>query len=179
MAAGLLLAGLSLLPKLPEIWGAVAGLFGKGVPDTVEAAGKLAGEVVGMLENGQATPEQQIQLKTLMYTHEERILEENRKEQEMYLHDRQSARQADVHKTQATGKRDSNLYILAWVNVIGFFSVLVAVIIVDMPTSEVAKTALAMLFGALIGGYKDVLGYFFGSSKSSADKTAMLSNGKK
>jgi len=50
------------------------------------------------------------------------------------------------------------------------------VIFADMPESEVAKTALAMLFGALIGGYKDVLGYFFGSSKSSSDKNKILAD---
>jgi hypothetical protein len=43
-----------------------------------------------------------------------------------------------------------------------------------MPDSEVARTALAMLFGALIAGYRDVLGYCFGSSKGSSDKNALL-----
>lgn len=90
------------------------------------------------------------------------------------LGDIQSARTRQVESEKATGSRDFNLYFLAWVNVGGFFAVLVAVIVCDMPAGEVAKTALAMLFGALISGYKDVLGYFFGSSKSSADKTQLM-----
>jgi hypothetical protein len=98
------------------------------------------------------------------------ILESER----MYLQDRQDARNRQVEVEKATGKRDVNLYILAWVNVIGFFGILALVILYEMPVSEVAKTALAMLFGALIGGYKDVQSYFFGSSKSSAEKTELL-----
>lgn len=177
--APLVIAGLSLLPKLPELWGAIAGLFGKKVPDTVEAAGKLAGEIMEGIEKGQVSTAEQMQLKSMLYAHEERIIELQNEETARYLQDRQNARQADVDKTKATGSRDFNLYFLAWVNVGGFFAVLVAVIICDMPTTEVAKTALAMLFGALITGYKDVLGYFFGSSKSSADKTTLLANGGK
>jgi hypothetical protein len=92
----------------------------------------------------------------------------------MYLQDRQDARKRQVESEKATGHKDVNLYVLAWVNVIGFFGILGLVIIADMPTNDVAKTALAMLFGALIGGYKDVQSYFFGSSKGSADKTELL-----
>jgi hypothetical protein len=95
--------------------------------------------------------------------------------QRIYLLDRQSARTADVDKTKATGKRDTNLYVLSWVVVSGFFLLIGCLIFHQIPdTNELAKVALPMLFGALISGFKDVLGYFFGSSKSSAEKTEML-----
>lgn len=122
----------------------------------------------------QTDPQAMIKMREIELNHklelEKILLEYDR----LYLQDRQGARDMNVKTTQATGKRDVNLYVLAWVNVIGFFSVLMLVIIVKMPTDDVAKTAIAMLFGALIAGYKDVLGYFFGSSKSSADKTQLL-----
>lgn len=95
----------------------------------------------------------------------------------MYLGDRQSARIADIEKTKATGSRDTNLYILSWVVVIGFFMLVGILIFKQIPdTNETAKVALPMLFGALISGFKDVLGYFFGTSKSSSDKTKLLAN---
>ena len=91
-----------------------------------------------------------------------------------YLQDKQDARKRQVEVTKATGKTDVNLYVLAWLTIAGFFSCLGIVMTVDMPTNDVAKTAIAMLFGAMIAGYKEVLSYFFGSSKSSSDKTKML-----
>jgi hypothetical protein len=75
MPAPLILAGLSLLPKLPEMWGTVAGLFGKKVPDTIEAAGSLAGEVINAFKRGEVSPEVQTKLNDSMYKHEERIKE--------------------------------------------------------------------------------------------------------
>ena len=91
-----------------------------------------------------------------------------------YLQDRQNARQRQVDHQKTTGKTDVNLYAIGWLTIIGFFGCLGITLLTEMPQSEVSKTAIAMLFGAMIGGYKDVLGYFFGSSKSSADKTKEL-----
>lgn len=93
---------------------------------------------------------------------------------ELYLADRQNARAREVGIVQATGEKETNLYVLAWVTVIAFFATVITVIVVDLPTSEASKIVMSMLFGALVSGFKDVLGYFFGSSKSSADKTRML-----
>jgi len=72
--APLLTAGLSLLPQLPKMWGAVAGIFGKKVPESVESAGKLAGEVMGLVQDGRATPEQTVMLEARIMEHKETIL---------------------------------------------------------------------------------------------------------
>jgi len=38
--APLVVAGLSLLPKIPDMWNSIAGLFGRKIPETVEQATK-------------------------------------------------------------------------------------------------------------------------------------------
>lgn len=72
---GLIGAGLSVLPKIPEIWSTVAGLFGKQVPKGIEEAGKLAGDILGQFEKGQIPVEKQMELKSLLYAHEEKIIQ--------------------------------------------------------------------------------------------------------
>jgi len=73
MVAPLLLAGLSLLPKIPDMWAAVAGLFGKSIPKGVKEAGDLAGEVMDSLTKGQMSPEAQIKLKEIILQHEKEM----------------------------------------------------------------------------------------------------------
>lgn len=70
------------------------------------------------------------------------------------------------------GKIDRNeaMYILAAVVTVGFF-----VLIGMLMFRSVSETGpILLLFGALAQSYGTVVGYFFGSSKSSADKTALL-----
>jgi hypothetical protein len=95
------------------------------------------------------------------------------------LADVQSARGRQTEGEKATGKRDFNLYILAWTIVVGFFVLIVFLLEVPVPEDQSGVTF--MLFGALSTGFGQVLQYFFGSSKSSSDKTltiAQLRKGK-
>jgi len=80
--APLIMAGLSLLPKLPSIWSSVAGLFGKKAPSSITEAGKLAGEVMNAFKKDEIPPEITAQLEEIMNQHEEEMakiaLEEQR-----------------------------------------------------------------------------------------------------
>jgi len=82
MPIPLLMTGLSLLPKLPSIWEGIAGLFGKNVPDSIEAAGKLAGDVMNSFKAGEISPEVQVEMEKIMNAHKEEMakvaLEEHR-----------------------------------------------------------------------------------------------------
>lgn len=67
--------------------------------------------------------------------------------------------------------KSAYMYILATVITIGFFITLIFMI-----QSDQYQTEVNMIVGALIGAFITVVGFFFGSSKSSADKTEMIHN---
>jgi hypothetical protein len=95
------------------------------------------------------------------------------------LSDIQSARTMDVDKTKATGKRDYNLYALAWLNTLGFY-IVVGVFIWMLGHGKTIEamgamgTIIVMLIGNLSSNYTSVNSYFFGSSQGSAQKTELL-----
>jgi len=72
----------------------------------------------------------------------------------------------------AAGKRDINLYVLAWMVVGLFFALVGMLMFVVLPEANVGP--VNQLFGAMATGFGMVLQYFFGSSKGSADKTAAI-----
>ena len=65
--------------------------------------------------------------------------------------------------------RNIFMYILGALIVIGFFATTIYLI-----ASKANTDALMLILGALIGAFSTVVGYFYGSSKGSADKTELL-----
>lgn len=82
------------------------------------------------------------------------------------------ARANERARVQATGKPDYNLYALAWLIVIGFFVLMGLMFKYTVPEDQ--NGVVFMLFGALSTGFGQVLQYFFGSSKSSTEKTVQM-----
>lgn len=68
--------------------------------------------------------------------------------------------------------KEGYMYILGAIIVIGFFLLLYLLVYQQIPVDN--KDILNIVVGALIGSFTTVVGYFYGSSKSSADKTEML-----
>ena len=64
------------------------------------------------------------------------------------------------------------MYVLGAIIVIGFFICLYFLIEVEMPKAN--ENMLYMVIGALEAKFSDVVSYFYGSSKGSADKTEHL-----
>lgn len=95
-------------------------------------------------------------------------------QEQMYLLDTQNARAMRGEHEKITQKSDYNLYFLAWTIVVGFF-VLMGVLLFNTLPPDTAGV-LFMLFGALSAGFGQVLGFFFGSNKSSDNKTSMIYN---
>lgn len=93
-------------------------------------------------------------------------------ESEMYLADKQDSRKREVEVVKATGTKDWNLYILAWIVVAGFFGLCAGLMRLTLP--EGSNEVVFMLFGGLVAGFSTVISYFFGSSKSSIDKTKLI-----
>jgi len=93
------------------------------------------------------------------------------KELETRLEDIDSARDREVEITKATGKRDINLYVLAWLGILGYLGLIIYIIHWGLPEMS---SAVALMVGNLIGivgaKYSGIYDYFFGSSKGSAEK---------
>jgi len=90
------------------------------------------------------------------------------------LADVQSARRRQVESEEASGRRDTNLYVLAWTIIGGFFGLMAILLFVKIP--EDSTGVIFMLFGSLSAAFGGVVSYFFGSSKGSADKSMELAN---
>lgn len=132
----------------------VASLFDADPDDPKDIAVKMA-----------ADPESAIKLRTLELNHKVDF-------EKLYLADVQSARQREVEITRATGRINWPMYILAGVIVIGFFTLVFVLMKYAVP--EGSREVAFMLFGALAASFGSVVQYFFGSSKGSADKNAIL-----
>lgn len=63
-------------------------------------------------------------------------------------------------------------YGLGGLIVIGFFGLLISLVHSQIPDAN--KDLLNLVVGALIGSFATVVGYFFGSSKGSAEKTELI-----
>jgi hypothetical protein len=120
----------------------------------------------------QAHPELAVELRRIESDHQVELAKIALASDQAYLADRQSARQADVEKTKVTGKRDYALYILAAVIVAGFFWLTYKMMTIQLPQGS--SQAVFLLFGGLNTSFAAVVGYFFGSSKGSADKNAII-----
>ena len=68
--------------------------------------------------------------------------------------------------------KDIFQYVLGALITIGFFVLMVGLVYTAVP--DINKDLLNLVAGALIGSFATIVGYFFGSSKGSADKNEML-----
>lgn len=66
------------------------------------------------------------------------------------------------------------MYVLGGLITLGIFSIIA--FLVFKPIPEANNELLYMLLGILAAKFSDVVSYFFGSSKGSADKTELLKN---
>lgn len=121
-----------------------------------------------------ANPEQITALKKMAFQHKEKLIELATANDKLYIQDIQNARQREIEIVRATGGKDYNLYILAWTVVFGFFALVGVMMFVELPDANLGP--VNQLFGAMSIGFGVVLQYFFGSSKSSSDKTKLMAN---
>jgi len=116
-----------------------------------------------------------VELRQIELKHKEFIIDR-------YLKDVADARAREVAVVQATGKKDINLYMLAWTFVVGFFVAIITMMVLvlsgKMPDNmpQYVVFLLGSLFGTLTSGVTAIIQYFFGSSKGSHEKTEMMVN---
>jgi len=174
-----------------DIWGSVKSIVSKTLPILGNAivpgiggiAGSLIAEVLGVDPNDpkqietelkNANPEVWAKLKESTMKHEERLIELGMENDKMYIADVQNARNREVEITKATGKFNTPLYILAGLIVFGFFSTLGITMFVDLSASNLQISSL--LLGTLATSFGMIIQYFYGSSKGSTEKNAVLQN---
>lgn len=73
-----------------------------------------------------------------------------------------------------TNTKELFQYALAALIVVGFFAVIILLVVMKIPKENIQ--ALLLAIGALISAFSGVIGYFFGSSMSSAKKDATIAN---
>ena len=169
-------------------WSGLKSVVSKGAPllgsllggPVGGVAGTLLGSLLGtdgsdpkkLLAAISSDPEAMIKIQELESREKIRLQELVIESEKEYLSDRQNARAREASVVKSTGVKDWNLYILAWSVIAGFFGLVGVLMFVELPNLNIGP--VNQLFGAMAAGFGMVLAYFFGSSKSSSDKTKML-----
>jgi hypothetical protein len=163
-----------LASTAPLIGGAIGGPGGSLVASWI--ASELGDDVdpsdPTALENAiKADPEALFKLKELEAKHKEELQRMGLEAFKAEVADKDSARAREMAVVQATGKRDIFVPMLAFSIILGFFGILVTVLIVGLGKLGQAEISiLNIMLGFLGGAFASVVGYYFGSSQSSANK---------
>lgn len=121
-----------------------------------------------------ATPAQIIALKKMVLEHQTDLVKLANEQEKARLHDVQDARKMSTDLTKVTGKADYNKNVMSWLTIIAFLGV-IGLILTGYASID-DNPVVMLLLGALISHVDQVYGYFFGSSKSSTDKTNILAS---
>lgn len=171
-------------------WDKIRGYVSKSAPLLGTLVGGPAGGTIGSLISSalgvedtpdaiehelRTNPEAALKLKELELNHKEKFQELTLEETKAHLADTQNARQAEVERLKA-GASNKFMYYLAGAIVIGFFAIVCALFFKAIP--EGSRDVAYILLGTLAAEFGQVVRYFFGSSKGSSDKTAMIMKGK-
>ena len=165
----------------PMVGGALGGPAGA----TLGAAVKVVAGLFGITKDDPtpdelnsvmvADPEMALKLKQADYQFTIEMRKIDREELLAVMVDIQNARGRQIEHEKATGHTDYNLYILAWVIVLGFFAIIYALMRTTVFVDD-AQPVLFMLLGTLASGFGMVLQFFFGSTKSSSSKNDLLAS---
>jgi len=164
-------------PMLGSLFGAPGMAIG-GIVKLVASALGVEPSEEAIAAEIQQNPEALLTLKELESTHrielEKLLLEKER----IRLADVQSARTRQTESEKSSGKRDINLYVLAWLLVLAFFALTGMLLYFSYSGRAVTDQTgvLFMLLGTLSTAFGGVFQYFFGSSAGSTAKSATINN---
>lgn len=175
---------MKIVPGIGHVLGAVvpgAALAGDMVGIIGKAFGLGTDEVTpdAIAQKLQQDPEANLKLMVAENEYKLKIREQEIAELKVIIEDKQSARSMAIETTKATGKRDGNLYALAWLGILGYLALIVYLIGWGLPKMT---PELALMLGNLIGivgaKYSSIYDYFFGSSSGSREKNTLLATAK-
>ena len=149
-----LLGGVIGGPGGAMVGGLIAKVFGGDPTDPKDLQNRIESDNDAMLKLAQIESDNEIRLA------------------EITLKNTISARDREVSITKATGKLNWPMYVLAGVIVVGFFAVMGLLFKFTIPPGS--KEIALIMFGVLGAKFGDVCNFFFGSSKSSSDKTQLM-----
>ena len=140
-------------------------------------AGPAGGVVAKMIADefgGDATPENLAKVIGMAGPEQLRDFEGERlgKLIELANADTADARNREVEIAKVTGGRDWVQAFIAVTLTVGFFMMIGALFVVDVPGDN--QRILDLLVGALVGSFASLVGYYFGSSAGSKSKDSLL-----
>ncbi len=143
----------------------LASIFGKGVKEAVDSVGNIADKFIRTKEE-----KDEFNLKV-----QETLAKIGQEELNAYMSDMQSAREREVKVN--TDPNSSWLTrnvasILALGITIGFFTMLIWMLVSDVPVSN--KDILNIMIGSLGTAWVGIVGYYFGSSVGSKNNAEVI-----
>lgn len=169
-----------------DTWNMVKDMLGKSAPVIGTLLGGPAGGAMGTIISSalgvedtpeaierelKNNPEALVKVRELEVTHKTRLEELALEDTRAHLADRQDARKAEVERMKA-GSSNRFMYTLAALVVVAFLAIVAVVLFVEIPAST--EKIAYMLLGTLAAEFGSIMRYFFGSSKGSSDKTALI-----
>lgn len=148
--------------------GPLGGAAAAFIADKLGLESKTIEAVSEVLNSGKLSPEQISGIK-LAEIDFQKFLEQNKIDlAKLDVANTQGAREMQI----ATRSRTPD--VLAFIIVTGFFAILILMLLGMLSVSD--QQALLILLGSLAAGFGAVLNFFFGSSRGSQQKDALLAN---
>jgi hypothetical protein len=157
----------------PLIATLIGGPAAGGIVSMVASALGVEGKPESIMAELERNPEAMLKLKELQLTHKTRFEELALEDTKAHLADMQNARQREV-EIRKSGGSTWPLYMLASIIVVGFFGLLITLITMEGAVTADKERYIFLMLGSLVTSFAGVIQYFFGSSKGSSDKTALL-----
>lgn len=152
----------------PVLGGLLGGPVGASVGGLISTVLGTENNPEAVLSELKANAEAVLKLKQIEVDHKIKLEDLRLKEIGLILKDVENARTRQVQSEKATGKKDWNLYLLAWTIVVGYFGLITVLIDGNVPEDKTG--VVYMLFGTLATAFGGVIQYFFGSSAGSKQK---------
>lgn len=173
-----------VLSKVADIAPIAGGFFGApgiAVGVAVKAIAKSFGlkedappeDIIEALKDN---PEAQLKLYNAQSLYSLEVMKIENETLRLELADTDSARRRQIETQKSTGKLDTNLYVLAWTIIIGTIILTGFLLYMSYSGKQISDStgALFMVLGGMIAAFTGVVQYFFGSSRSSNEKTAIM-----
>ena len=170
-----------------SIWDTITGVISKVAPTVATA---ILGPAGGAAVNGlcsilgintesspdevetalqKATPEQWLKIKEFELEYKKQEV----REAEIAKEDRDSARNREI-EIKKTGAKDYMPAFIAIVVSVAIIGAMISIMFFGKHINLQLKEVIVFMLGCIFGAFSSIVNYYFGTSKSSSDKTKMI-----